>query len=146
MEGGVAVARGPGSGALVIRRAGVGGFAQNPSAVPVPRRRISASASQLHPRIMETARHARMWPRILFSHVEVTTNTVRETKAPGSIRHGGQPGPNNLKPSIMEFEADAVRECNWDQSGSPDFQRRTRERSLTLPRVAWLFAPKMASA
>ena len=120
-----------------------GGFAQNPSAVPVPRRRISASASQ-HTRIMET--RMRMWPRIRFSHVEVTTNTVRETKAPGSIRHGGQPGPNNLKPSIMGFQADAVRECNWDQSGSPDFQRRTRERSLTLPRVAWLFAPKMASA
>jgi len=59
-----------------------GGFAQNPSAVPVPRRRISASASQ-HTRIMET--RMRMWPRIRFSHVEVTTNTVRETKAPGQF-------------------------------------------------------------
>ncbi len=141
-EGGVAVARGPGSGALVIRQR-VLGVCTKPQCGSGP-----SASDQCQPTpvscIVGSWRFACACG-LELSYVAVTTNTVRKTKTPEQFDNEGASQCRTISIAVgvqlgaagepsMEFQADAVRECSRGQSGSPDCQRKRLKKQ---PEVAW---------
>ncbi len=111
-EGGVAVARGPGSGALVIRRAGVWSVYTKPQYGSGPSASDQRQPTPVGCIVGSWCFAGAMWPRTVFSYVAATTNNVRETKTSEQFDNEGHLVGVSLEqqgihPS-MEIQADVV--------------------------------------